>query len=164
MSRPTDNERRLSGDSDQKSLSSADGSDTTSSSGAPDAALQYASTSDGQLPAGGRLVWVSPDGSLREVVPSELLSPERSIDAPTDLSCSECGSLQSIETVVREHTDCGYVGIAGYLQAVEDGRLVCPKCGVEDETGDQLQVVTTVHSCLRCGSPQDRALGRVDRP
>lgn len=118
--------------------------------------------SESGIPVAGRLVWVTPGGAIREISPRELepgeqSNDEESIDA--DRSCPQCGTGRSVETIVREHVDCGYVGIDGFVRKERMGLLACPKCETEDETGTEFSVVATIHSCVRCGQTLDRPLG-----
>lgn len=99
------------------------------------------------LPTGGRLVWMTPDGALREIEPSGFV-------ADGDRSCPGCGADTSVATRAREHPACGHVGLDGFV--VPDQGVSCPKCGDRE---DAFPVVARVHSCLECGRVLDRPLG-----
>lgn len=98
------------------------------------------------LPAAGRLVWMTPNGALREIDPAGLET--------VDSTCPDCGAEVAVPTRAREHIACGHVGLDGFV--APDHGTACPKCG---ETDDEFPVVATVQSCLACG----RAIGSPPR-
>lgn len=117
----------------------------------------------GELPTEGSHVWVTPDGSVREVSPGQLRLADPVAGAAR--RCSDCGGGRSVETVVREHLPCGRVGLDGFVAPGGEHRFACPKCdAVVDDPADAeaFAVVGTVHSCVACGRVHDRSLGRPD--
>ena len=110
-----------------------------------------------KLPEKGRLVWVPPEGPPREVTADGFARSREAADAGH--SCPDCGEGRAVETVVREHVECGHVGLDGFLRPGDDAPLACPKCGTEDGTGDRFPVVASVYSCVRCGLVMDRPIG-----
>lgn len=121
------------------------------------------SIADQTFPIAGRLMWIPPGGPPREVKPSELQFDDTAVEAESGRSCPDCGARQSIETIVREHVDCGYVGVDGFVEADGEGLLACPKCGVEEDTGDRFDIVATVYSCIYCGQTLDQPLSQNGR-
>ena len=113
------------------------------------------------FPDAGRLVWVTPDGTRREVNPLARRSADESAETRR---CPDCAETRSIETLVREHRACGHVRLDGFL--AEDDTLVCPKCDAMDPDGRAFGVVATVYTCIGCGTTVDGSLGHgpgVDR-
>lgn len=118
---------------------------------------------DQTFPIAGRLMWIPPGGPPREIKPAELQFDDVAPAEETARSCPECGAEKSIETIVREHVDCGYVGVDGFVEADGEGLLACPKCGAEEATGDRFDIVATVYSCIYCGQTLDQPLSRNGR-
>lgn len=108
-----------------------------------------------QLPSDGQLIWMTPQGTLREIDHRELDGSGESPDTARD--CPDCGTARSVRTVAREHSACGHVGLDGFVAAGNGAARSCPKCGAEDAP---FPVVATVHSCVACGRVLDRPLGR----
>lgn len=97
------------------------------------------------LPDDGRLLWRTPNGTLREIDLDGLESRAS--------SCPDCGQSPTAPAYAREHRDCGHVALDGFL--ARGGATSCPKCGAED---DSFPIVATITTCLDCGqvlgSPQ----------
>ena len=106
------------------------------------------------LPDAGRLVWVTPEGTRRELSPLALRSGDESTETRR---CPDCAETRSIETLVREHRACGHVRLDGFL--TEDDTFVCPKCGATDPDGRAFGVVATVYTCVGCGTTVGGSFG-----
>lgn len=86
------------------------------------------------LPTSGRLLWIPPDGQVREITRSSL-RPGGETEGDVTRRCSACGAARSVETVVREHEICGYVGLGGFLRGEGRGHFGCPKCDGRPDDG-----------------------------
>lgn len=151
MNRPSGGEPERHADSSRLAASShADDSST---------AAVESPTATEALPPGGHLVWVPPQGDPREVAPSSFGLEGPPTDEPAR-TCPDCDAARSVETVVREHAECGYVSPEGFLGTAGE-QFVCPKCEAapDGDVTEAFGIVTTVHSCLHCGRILDRPLG-----
>lgn len=163
---------RTTGDASKRTeaLSGATGSSSarTPSDDGSSRLVEDQSAGTETFPTGGRHVWIPPNGPPREVEPGAGPA-QRAPDSADELrSCPECEASRSIETLVREHADCGYVGIDGFLGGAASQTFSCPKCdAVADgevadgdyDASEAFSVVGTVFSCLECGRVLDRPLG-----
>lgn len=121
------------------------------------------STRRAAFPADGRQIWIPPNGPPREVEPGTVPAEHAPSGAEEPRSCPDCSATRSIETLVREHTECGHVGLDGFVGGAANQTLSCPKCEAVADGGcdaaDAFSVVGTVYSCLECGRVLDRPLG-----
>lgn len=102
------------------------------------------------VPEAGHLLWMPPEGDLREVRLESLLGESTAPtgeDGPSE--CPACAYPRSVETVVREHPACGHVSLNGFVAGNKSSQYSCPKCA--STIHDPLPIVAVVHCCLRCG-------------
>lgn len=105
------------------------------------------------VPEDGRILWMTEDGTIRELHSTMVLSE---MDAG---SCDRCGSTQTFHTIAREHHACGHVRFDAFIAHESSSQYRCPKCDLETDDGSPFTEIGTLHSCARCGHPVDRALG-----
>lgn len=73
-------------------------------------------------------------------------------DAIPQLSCPKCSSTSLLKTSLLSHNLCGYTGERSKFDTNQLGRMVCPKCGREIKSENDLKLVGIWFECTSCGA------------